>query len=264
MMIMVPESVKTRGVHFAFLFGPPKVLTREEASQVHGNVCDELKLEDIAFKYTPVSESDPTQKSLSKGFSVVLERSEGRGGFRATIEGRGAQAPMKLLMEMRWPPSPAHVRDYFDMTSETVFATIEGKLQKVMAEVRLRVECAARGGEALRFIQEHLIRLTGKRADVLGDAIAFASVGLEVAPAEATRDSLAHPRRQIKVEVLREDPRSLYLELMSQWTQLPVGKGEVDLGSVRPIDRKPSEYLSEAETFLTDWANTLADIDGET
>ena len=184
---MIPESLRTRGVVFAFLFGPPRVVGREEASKLHGAVCDALKTDDIAFRY---GAAQPTPKPKSRGFSIELERKEGRGGFRALIDHSGAGVPVRLFMEFHWPPSPVHVSEQFDVTAEAVFDALEGDWQRVQAEVRVRAQCDVRAGGALGFIQRELVSLNGKRLVALGVVATFASVTLLVGHSEPTKNEL--------------------------------------------------------------------------
>ena len=115
---MIPNSLRTRGVLFAYMFGPPRFVRREEASALHGAVCDKLRMDAIGFRYRTIQ--NPARPS-SRGFSIELERKEGRGGFRVTIDNNDLQQPIRCLMHSLWPPTFEHVTDYFDQTSQVVF-----------------------------------------------------------------------------------------------------------------------------------------------
>jgi hypothetical protein len=88
----------------------------------------------------------------------------------------------------------------------------------------------------------------------MGAPLVQASVRLELAASAAGVDSLANPRRALTVEVLQEEPDQLYLELTSHWPQLPDPTGEsleADFSSgIRPIDKKPSEYVDDTYACL--------------
>ncbi len=118
-----------------------------------------------------------------------------------------------------------------------------------MAETRFRAECDVIGPNATGFIVGDLLKVDPAWIVGLGKPLAFASVGLEV-EAAPTSDSLLNPKRELKLEVLREDPKRLYIEFMSQWPQLPMGAA-LDLTQVRPIDKNPSAYMDEAWGYLT-------------
>lgn len=73
------------------------------------------------------------------------------------------------------------------------------------------------------------------------------AIKYETVAAEFVRgEELANPKRDVSVEVLRQDPRSLYVEVMSQWPQIAIasdGTVRVDPGTIRSFQSPPSEYL---------------------
>ncbi len=256
---MLPDSLQTRGVTFAFLFGPPRFIQRDEAAKVHAGVCDELRMDDITFEYKP-SHPAAAEHSRSKAFEITMRRKEGRGGFLVKLDNPGDGKPVRLLTSWEFPPSLQHVGDQFDMVTKAIFEKLDGDWQKVMAETRQRAQCAVSEKTALEFIRQRVLKLDQETIDALGKPLAFGSVKLEIASSVVVDDPLAGPKREVTIEVLREDPRDLYLELMSQWTQFPdtVPPGApIDVSRVRPIDRKPSEYVKEAGTFLAEWTLKL-------
>jgi len=63
------------------------------------------------------------------------------------------------------------------------------------------------------------------------------------------------------VESLREDQKSFYLELTSQWPRIPPNVGTVSVPSqVRKLHQMPSEYIEEAEAYLR---NLLRGMDAQ-
>ncbi len=247
---MISNSLRTRGVHFAFLFGPPRTVEREEAYRIHAAVCESLHLDDLAFKFsTPESGAGLS----SKGFAITFERKEGRGAFSALIENSGIQQPIRLLIRYDWPPSSAHVAERCNMTAEAVFNTLGGNLQKVLAETRIRAQCDVKEHSGLRYIRDNILRLSPNWVDSLGEPLTFASVKFNVAASNRSGAPLENPARELTIEVLQEDPRCLYLELMSQWPQIapPASPGGgFDTTSIRPITESPSVYIEEAYEFL--------------
>jgi hypothetical protein len=215
-------------------------------------------LDDFAFKYTtPTQEQSPQ----SKGFSIQLERKEGRGAFGVTIDNENVQKPIRLLLSYTWPPSLEHVRDQFDLVAENVFEVLEGEWQKVHAEVRLRAQCGVREGDALRFLRQEMVKLPSDWIDSLGEPLRFMSLRFDTASARPVGSSLEAPARQLSLEPLREDPNSLYFELVCTWRQIPdagVAPGTIDIDSLRRIDAKPSEYVSSAHDFLADCLRRLS------
>ena len=122
--------------------------------------------------------------------------------------------------------------------------------QKVFAETRLRAECEVRHHDALMYMRKHLLKLSDATVDSLGTPLNFASVKLHMASASDTVDPIAGPSRELTVEVLRESPAAVYLELVSKWQQLPSAGGRVDLTKLRPFTADPKEYIKDSYDFL--------------
>ncbi|MBM4039755.1 MAG: hypothetical protein FJ290_14705 [Planctomycetes bacterium] len=262
---MLPNSLRIREVRFAFLFGPPRFIEREEASRIHGAVCDALRYDDISFQYTPLGDSGRLE---SKGFRIALERKEGRGAYAATLENENVHKPIRLLLVYTWPPSLEHAKESFDITQEALFASLNGEWQRVLAEVRLRAQCDTRQHSGLDFVKGTLLRAPADWLASLGEPLTICGVKFEVAPTPPPEhDNLEGAKRQLEVEVLRENPAGLYLELMCQWPQLaltsPVPAGGPAPVRIRQIDRKPSEYISYAKAYLEGWIASLAEAKGD-
>lgn len=254
---MRQQSLQTRGVNFAFLFGPPRFVTRDEASKIHGAICDALGHDDITFQYET---SGVSTTRASKGFKITLNRKEGRGGFGCLLDNEGPNRPIRLLMTNDWPSSLQHVQERFDMIAKATFALLPEDIQKVMAEARLRAQCDVGKAGALQFMRERAIRFSKEGIDRLGEPLEFASIKLVAASSFNHGEPLAGPRREVTIEVLREDPQSLYIDLMSQWKQVPdrvASHAPMVLPGIRSIDKKPSAYIAEAHDFLENQVMTL-------
>jgi hypothetical protein len=255
---MLPNSLKTRGVTFAFLAVPPRFVSREEGAQVYNSLCERLAYDDITFRYSTV---EPTAKPLSKGFTINCERKEGRGAFQVNVSNQGVPTPTRLLMSYTWPPSPEHVKQVFNSAADAVFGCLSHLTQKIVAEVRIRAQCETKGGNGLAFIRDRLLRLDKACLESLGTPLAFGSVKLEVAASHPIAGPLDNPKRELTVEVLREEPGALYVELICQWAQVPIGVSPgltFDVGALRPIQNVPSEYVAHSQDFLVAHLATLA------
>jgi hypothetical protein len=264
---MLANSLRLRGIKFAFLFGPPRFIKREEASKVHSAICDSTHLDDFSFKYSTI---DPDERITSKGFSIVFERKEGRGALVTIIDNKNINGPVRILLEYTWPPTIDHAKEYFDGISESVFESLEGNWTKVLAEVRLCAQCSTRSNNGLTFLREEVLGLPKECISGLGEPLSFCSVKLEVdatQPQPPSEDQIEGAKRELLIEVLREDPTCVYLELVSQWPQLaPLPRnqtGQIVLGNIRKIDSKPSKYIEEALSFLNEQVEQLGKISKE-
>jgi len=135
---MIANTLRTRGIVFAYLFGPPRVVEREEAYKIHRGVCDGLKRDDLSFQY----QNPEARKPGSRAFSLQFRRKEEREGVAVTIDNQGMQTPIRLLLEHHWPPSVEHVKETMDSISEAVFQNVEGTWTRVLAEARIRAQCS--------------------------------------------------------------------------------------------------------------------------
>jgi hypothetical protein len=248
-------------VHVGFLFGPPRIISRSEASRLYDCICNGLRLDDFAFRYNAPAQAVAPG---SIGFAIRLERKEGRGAFGITVDNPNIKNPVRLLLSYMWPPTVEHVKDQFDHAAAIVFNTLTGPWQKVHAEVRLQAQSGAAGAGALEYLRGEFANARREWVGALGQPLTFMSLRFEIASAKPEHP-LDAPARQLTIEPLREDARSLYFELVSQWLQIPnvaVPPGEgieaaqltggIDMASLRPIESPPSEYLQEAYTFLSE------------
>lgn len=261
---MLANSLRLRGIKFAFLFGPPRFIKREEASKVHSALCDITHLDDFSFKYTPI---EPKERLASKGFSIVFERKEGRGALVAKIDNQNIDGPIRILLGYTWPPPIDDIKVHFDNISKAVFGSLEGNWTSVLAEVRLHSQCSTRSNDGLTFLREKVLGLPQECISGFGEPLSFCSVKLEVnatQPQPPSEDQLKGAKRELLIEVLREEPSCVYLELVSRWPQLaPLPRnqtGQIALESIRQINSKPSVYIEEASSFLREQVEQLGKI----
>lgn len=258
---MIPNSLSTRGVIFAYLFGPPRFVTREEASRLHGLVCDALGMDDLSFRY---GATGAPGDAANRGFSITLEHAEGAGSWKVEVDNPNPRTPIRLLMTYVWPPSLEDARQRLDLTARALFDGFAGDWTRVMAEVRLRAQCHVRGSDALGWLRGNLVAAPAAWVESLGSPLAFASMRFEVEATPPEQDPMEGARRDLVLEVLREDRRCLYLEVMSHWPQVAAMEAgrPLDLGAVRVIDGRPSVYVDEAYAWLRGKVEGLAAATG--
>ncbi|GEM_PF-2071505 len=251
---MRPNSLQTREILFAYFMMPPRFLSRIDASALHNEVCEALSYDDLVFTYRPLdsiqTSPDPGGGS-SSGFATTFERREGRGAFRLLLENKTVREPLRLLISHVWPTASL---DIFDISADTVSRNLPDNTQRVLAEVRIRAQCSTTSSSGINYLLEHVLRFTDEQKDSFGGNLNFASTKIEIPGASPTEDDqLANPKREMTLEVLREDPSRLYIELMSQWTQVPSSVrpgGQIDLSSLRRITEPPRSYIQDAQGYL--------------
>lgn len=254
---MNPASFRTRGVNFAYLIGPPKTLSREDATELHGAVCDALGVDDFAFQYSSQSSGD-TETSpgsgSSRGFTINLERQQGRGSFKIVVDNQNVNQPVRILVQYTWPPSRQHAFQDIDDAVDAVLDTLGPQWERVLAEARVRGQLEAAGGSASEYLAERVLGFGEEARNRLEAPMSFVSIGYETPPGDPTPDdALRRPKRQVSVEVLREDERSLYVELMSQWQQVAQGTNgtlRLDAQRIRQFHEPPSAYLRDSVAYV--------------
>ena len=126
--------------------------------------------------------------------------------------------------------------------------------QRVLAETRIRGQTEAKGDSAASFLRTDVLHLSDGEVASLGAPLSYLSLKYETEAAGFTEeDPLAHPKREVSIEVLREDLRCLYVEVMSQWPQLAVsGQGtiEIDARRIRTLASAPSDYLKDSMEYV--------------
>lgn len=251
---MSPNTLRTRGLRFAFLFGPPRLITREEGTSFYAAVSDALGIDDFTYTYRSPESPDPR---APRPVSVELARKEGRGALGIKIDNPGLQSPIRLLIAYEWPPSGEHVRQVFDEVAQATFSSLPGDWERVVAEVRILAECTAAGSSGLEYLRQRLDWLNS-----LGEPMHFIGIKVEIEASAPTPngDTLSGSRRELSIELARDDPRNLYLELMSMWPKVSMTGGQLMLtpSAMRPIDQEPSSYVEDAENFLREKIRQLA------
>ena len=252
---MLETSYRTRGVNFACLMGPPARLTREDGIGIHNALCTSLGFEDLSFQYQPGAGEE--------SFAIAMERKEGRAAFKVTIDKGEASAPVRLLIEHIWPPSREHVLEDLDTAAEAVFAQLGDSWTRVLAETRHRGQANV-PHSAIPFLSNKILHLSEAECDRLSP-LTFVALQYETGEVAAQGDdALATPKRHVSIEVLREDPRCVYLEVMSQWTQAPVVPGgaiTIDPQAIRTFESMPSAYIRNSDRYIRE---TVLPIFGRT
>ena len=182
-----------------------------------------------------------------------MDRQAGQEHLAIEIKALAPSAPIRLYFQYDWPASIQLVLEDFDAAFEAVSKALGTGWQRVLAEARIRGQVDASGASALTFLGGKILRLAGD-ANAVGDRLSFLGFKYETSAGDFTEpDELANPKRDVAVEVLRQDPRCIYLEVMSQWPQLaesPDGTLELSPSKIRGFRSPPSEYLSNTVDYL--------------
>jgi hypothetical protein len=109
--------------------------------------------------------------------------------------------------------------------------------------------------DGVGYLVDHVLRLNRSRLESLEAPPEFASVRIDTPAGEAAADDqLVQPKREGTIEVLKEDRRSLYVELMSQWPQLSItpsaGMVSVDASRIRRFNDPPSAYIMNGMGYI--------------
>ena len=141
------------------------------------------------------------------GFSIRMERRTDREHLVVEIGRAAPSAPIRLRFRYDWPQSLQLVIEDFDAVFDAVFSSVGSGWQGVLAEARIQGQVDVAGASALSFLGGQMLRLTSGNDAVRG-RLSFVGFRYEVAPTDFTElDQLANPKRDVAVEILREDPR---------------------------------------------------------
>ena len=171
-----------------------------------------------------------------------MGRKEGSGGIEILIEGPKPRVPRRLLINSAWQLGSAKVpEENMDMIADAFWSEF-GANQILLAEVRIRAQCSSGKPHAGSWFRDSMFRETD--LDSLGGKLAYAGARLEIQP-HPSAEFWDSPKREISLEVLREDPRDIYMDIMSQWQRLPGAGPSWDLLATA----KPSEFIQAAVSY---------------
>ena len=252
---MVPNSYSTREIIIAVLAGPPRRLTRQQGMAIHDAMCGRLG-EDFSFKFN----TNPTvlpQATSGAGFQIALERPQGRGKFQILVDHAGQAAPVRIYVGYPWPRGQEF--EDIDLAFEAVWQVLGEGWTRVLVETRVRGQLEARGESAANYMAANVLQLTGPDLAHVGGQVPFWGVRYEAGPGQPQEGHpLANPKRELSLETLRDNPRHLYVELMSQWPQMgnaPTvvdGTLTIDASTIRELNEAPRVYIQDSMTYLTD------------
>lgn len=245
---MLTNSYRTRGANFAFLAGPPRDLTRHTGMEIHSAVCEALGADDLSFKYTPGAKGPDDETP----FAIQLGRDQGPEKLAVEINGSVQNTPLRVFFGYEWPRSSELAFQDFDLVCEAVFTVLGDGWQRVLAEARVRGQLHAKGDSAVSYLSRSVLPVVGGSENV-GDPSFVAFKYETVASDFGVEDPMANPKRDVSVEVLRSDPRCIYVEVMSQWPQVAAADGttvQIDPDKIRTFESPPSEYLTDTMHYV--------------
>ncbi|HTY06013.1 MAG TPA: hypothetical protein VMC86_05830 [Gemmatimonadales bacterium] len=237
------------------------MITRGEATPIYDAICSALENDDFSYKYSSNAENEAEIPGTGGGFSIQMERKTGgRGAFRVTVDNPSRIQPIRFLVQADFQGAPDPILEDFDAVAEAAFGALPGQWSRVMAEARMTAQLEAPGGSATDYMLKHAVKLNANGLEALDSSPVYFGLAFETAAGYATEsDQLAQPKREAKLEVLREDVRSLYIEVMSQWTQVPPvvlqpdtpsPQLEVDPARIRRFEEPPSAYVRNTIDFV--------------
>lgn len=253
-MATLAEHIKYREVIFAAIYAPPMNLTRKQATELYSNLADK-GFPNLEFQYVPAAEGQP--------FKVVMTESQGTRKDTITVE-MTRDGSLRLLVNHAWPEAfdiAVRKTDSVKQVFDNIIAESSPQCLIHLIEVRVLAQTPAPKGDATRFL---LNRIFGPSAvpsqwSQLGRVSHWGfhfetSIGQQepVSP-------LDWPCRDVTVEPLREDPRSLYINAMSNWgrtllrgkneapEQAEIAQGPLAVSEKLPA---PSEYFGEVRQYI--------------
>lgn len=193
---MLPESIKTRGLHVGVRFAPGAVLDKQHKQQF--------------------------QQKCGEGFDWRRQEYQENSWLLASPQAEGdPRSQLKLSLQ----PEVVNFEDYFPTGPMEVFSDNLKMALNCVAEVfnpRLilgtgivvRLTAQAEGNDARIYLGQRCLRLDD-RLSVLGRPVH--AVGLKFLLPPLGGEDQPHWQAEIKIESLIEDVRQLFVELDARW-----------------------------------------------
>lgn len=216
---MLPESLKTRGLHVGVRYAPSAVLDKQHKQHF--------------------------QQKFGEGFDWRRQEYQENAWLLASPQPEGdPRSQLKLSLQ----PDVVNFEDYFPTGPMDVYSDNLNLALTCVTEVFnpriilgtgvvIRLTAQAEGNDARVYLGQRCLRLDDRLA-VLGRPVH--AVGLKFLLPPLPGEEQPHWQAEIKIESLIEDVRQLFIEVDARWAN-PVGW---DLGVV-------AERLKTAHTFAT-------------
>lgn len=193
---MLPESIKTRGLHVGVRFAPPALLDKQHKQQFQLRSSEGFDwrrqeyLENAWYLVSPQSEGDP------------------RSQLKLSL------LPEVVNFEDFFPTGPLDVFcDNLKLSLESV-AEVFGSRLMVGTSVKVRLTAQSSGNDSRIFLGQRCLRLEN-RLQPLGRPVH--AVGFKLLLPALAGEGKPNWQAEVKVESLLEDVRQLFIELDAAW-----------------------------------------------
>jgi hypothetical protein len=195
---MLPETIKTRGLHAGIRFAPPALLDKQHKQQF------QIKSSE-GFDWR-------RQEYAEKAWQLASPQSE--GDPRSTL--KLALNPDMMNFEDYFPTGPIDLFvDNLRLAMESV-ADVFGPKLIVATGVVVRLTAQSEGGDARLFLGQRCLSLD-ERLNSLGRPVH--AVGLKLLLPPLPGKDAPHWQAELKIESLVEDVRQLFVEVDARWGQ---------------------------------------------
>ncbi|MHC5053223.1 MAG: hypothetical protein ACYTKD_00730 [Planctomycetota bacterium] len=241
------DRIIYRGLVFAAVNAPPVPVPRKTAVQFYSRLTERL-CPAASFQYVPPGEGE-REGQLS--FKVTVKEAEGRRFCNVTID--TLQGGLRLLVDQGFPPT---FTDGVERVNEiaSAYRDVVSQSEPQLMEARIRAQVATNTASARDFIAGHLLK---ERATWLARLGSVSHFGLhyDIEPSGDAQGPLEAPARKVVAEPLKEDPTSIYLEVMSNWGRVrtrPAGD-KIEVVPTGPLSHgveTPSKYFEEVASYV--------------
>ena len=246
---MIPNSVAVRSTNFAFVFPTQPELRREE----------NLRFYDLVTSGgVEVPEFNQTTNAIT-----LLRRTGRTPPNKFAVRVDHFQQQLRFLVSEEFPRKTLKLfTDAADIAWDAfqeVWPLSKLGGQPILAEVTMRVTAAAEGGDATKYLIDHILKISHSGLNKLGRKINGAGLRL-VFPVEVSGEALPLQGGDgnLLIETLLEDPSRLFLQLTTKWPMMiAIPPGALPEGAPREISfklLKPSEYVQQVYSYLTEHA----------
>lgn len=238
------ETIRYRAAIYAAVYSPPEAIPRAQAAEVYARLAAAV-FPELSLEYVPAAGEKP--------FKLLMREKQGRRADTVIVD-MPSQQGLRLLLDQTWPESFVVAKEKADMTFQLCDPFVSER-QVDLVEARIRAQVSTGEKSAMDYLVRKLVGQKSKLASL--GTVEHLGLHCEIALDLPATTPLSAPKREVKIERLREEPSSLYIEVMSNWGRvaLPPNQGKAKEPRLMPGplsngQEKPSAYLAEVGAYI--------------
>jgi hypothetical protein len=255
---MLRDSFRLREIVFAYLIGPPRPLDRAAAKKLDDCVCDSLGYQDFGLEFSP-----PPAGSDSHKFTISITRNKSPK-LQILLQGENPNSPMVYRVTETEPSTAPSCGKNVDAAVRALWNAV-GEMDVVLVEARVIGQCNSGADHARNLFRDRLLKIDSESYERLEGPVEFVGLEMKVGRSKGAGRVIDGPRHEVKLEILQEDPRDIFVNVMLQWSQIKAiapGAMQIQLKKEDVLalrEQQASEFLTKAVDYTLNSVLTLPD-----